>query len=70
MSSDEPKLPPIDFREDIHKYEAFNEEKEVKLVKCPHKETKIVNGTLKCKCGGGWSGPTANLLELQRLLSG
>lgn len=68
MEFDEPKLPPLDFREDVKKYEAFSEEKEVVFSKCPHKQTKIFNGTLKCKCGAGWSGPITQLLELQRLL--
>lgn len=63
------KLPPLDFREDVNKYEAFSESKEVEFTKCPHKETKIVDGTLKCKCGAGWSDSVLNLLELQRLLS-
>lgn len=63
------KLPPLDFREDVNKYEAFSESKEVEFTKCPHKETKIVDGTLKCKCGCGWSGVTRDLLLLQKLLS-
>lgn len=62
------KLPPLNFKDEVNKYEAFQETKEVEFVACPHKETKIVNGTLKCKCGAGWSSSIDNLLHLQKLL--
>jgi len=61
-------LPPLDFKEDVEKYDAFEEKKTVEFVKCPHKHTTIINGTLKCKCGAGWSGDVTDLIELQKLL--
>lgn len=63
------KLDPLDFTEEVKQYEAFSESKEVKFEKCPHKNTQIINGRLKCKnCGSGWIDSTSNLLKLQKLL--
>lgn len=65
----ESKLEPLDFTEEVKQYEAFSESKEVKLEKCPHKNTQIIDGKLKCKnCGVGWMDSPSNLLKLQKLL--
>jgi hypothetical protein len=62
-------LAPLDLTEEVEKYEAFEEKREVAFVKCPHKHTKIVNGRLKCSCGAGWTDSLDNLLKLQKLLT-
>ena len=62
-------LPKLDFAEDIEKYEAHAETKNIEFVKCPHKHTRIDNGVLKCSCGNGWHADNATLIELQKLLS-
>jgi hypothetical protein len=62
-------LPPLDFKEDIEKYEAFEEKKEIAFPKCNHSKAKIVDGKLKCHCGAGWTDTLPNLLKLQELLS-
>ncbi len=61
-------LPPLNFSEDVEKYEAFTESKTVYLPKCPHKDTEIKNGKLICKCGSAWSDTTSNLTLLKSLL--
>jgi hypothetical protein len=61
-------LPPLNFKEEVEKYDAFEEKKTVEFLKCPHKHTVIANGRLKCKCGNAWSGNIADLIELQKLL--
>lgn len=63
------KLPPLNFSEDVEKYEAFHETKEVAFPVCKHKDTKIKEGRLRCSCGCAWSAPIDKLIELQNLLS-
>lgn len=41
---------------------------ELNFKRCSHKDAKIINNELKCKCGVGWTGP--NLHHLQKLLQG
>lgn len=53
--------------EEVKKYEAKEEKREVKFNKCPHKEIEYVNGSIRCRCGVGWSG--ANLDKLFYLLT-
>jgi len=64
----ESNLPPLDFSQEVEEYEAYSESKEVKFIKCPHKNTKIVDGKLSCTCGAAWSDNTSNLVLLQKLL--
>lgn len=52
--------------EDIKKYEAFSESKDISFNKCLHKNLTIANGELRCKCGISWSGP--RLHELEKIL--
>jgi len=59
-------LPPLDFKEDIEKYDAKFQSKEVSFKKCPHTQTELKEGTLRCICGASWSG--TNLHKLQELL--
>lgn len=61
------KLPPLDFSEDVKEYEAHHEQKEVKFVKCDHRNAKIVNHELRCPCGAAWTGP--GLEDLYRKLT-
>lgn len=58
------KLPPIDFQEDIEKFEAFQETTKVKFKGCKHKNTKIVDGELRCQCGAAWIGNIEKLKEI------
>lgn len=60
-------LPPPNFKEDIEKYEAFSESKEVSFQKCSHKNIKFNKGELRCPCGVGFTGP--RLQELYTLLT-
>lgn len=62
-------LPPLDFTEEVEKYEAKQESATVDFPKCTHKNTKIENGSLKCTCGVRYYGSLPQLLELQKHLS-
>lgn len=53
--------------EDVVKYDAVSETREVFGNKCKHKDIKYLNGELRCKCGAAWSGP--RLDELYKLLT-
>lgn len=64
----ETPLPALDFKEEIELYEAKEEKTEINFPKCSHKETTIIDGWLKCKCGAGWTGPASMLVELKREL--
>lgn len=61
------KLPPLDLKEDIEKYEALNEAKEIKLIQCTHKHATIDRNTVKCPCGAAWTG--TRIHELYKLLT-
>lgn len=61
------KLPPLDLKEEVEKYEAFTEKKELNFTKCDHKEVKFVGDGLRCVCGAGWQGERLN--ELFELLT-
>ena len=50
------KLPPLNVKEDVEKFDAFSETKEINFIKCEHKQVKFENGRLKCVCGSGWEG--------------
>lgn len=63
------KLPPLDFSEEIEQYDAKFEKKEIVFPKCPHKDVRIENGWLKCKCGCGWQGTATQLAELFKTLT-
>ncbi len=62
-------LDPLNLEPEAKKYDAFSETKELEFKRCLHKNTKIINGELKClDCRAAWSGPGLN--KLQKLLSG
>lgn len=62
-------LKPLDLKKEVKDYEAFSEEKELKFERCPHRNTEIKDGELRClNCSAAWSGPGIN--RLQKLLSG
>lgn len=55
------KLPPLP--NDLDKeYEAVKETVELKFPKCKHKEVRVLDSELRCKCGAGWKGPNMNTL--------
>ena len=58
-----PPLPPSN--DEFWEGEKFSTE--IKEVRCKHKESKIINGELRCPCGACWSG--ANLDQLLKLLT-
>lgn len=58
-------LPPLDFKEEVEKYEALSERKEVFFKKCPHKQTKLTDNGLRCACGVSWYGPRQQMAQLQ-----
>ena len=62
-------LPPLNFDKEKEDYEAFEDKREVNFPVCKHKDTKIVDGWLKCKCGSGWTGPMIHLMELKQALA-
>ena len=68
MPSSEPKLPPLKFNDEIKEYEAYEEKTEVAFKKCPHHDTSVVDGWLKCKCGAGWQSDINTLQRLQKTL--
>ena len=60
-------LPPIDFSDEIKKFDAYHESKKVKMNKCNHiGKAKLVNGEIRCVCGAGWSG--GNIAALAKAL--
>ena len=61
------KLPPLDLKEDVEKYEAFSEQTEVSLKRCSHSQIKYTNGKLQCSCGVGYTGSRLN--EIYELLT-
>lgn len=63
------KLPPLNFEEDIEKYEAHDESSRIDFPVCKHKGATIVGRWLKCKCGVGWTAPASVLVELQKELN-
>jgi hypothetical protein len=56
------KLLPLDLKEEIEKYEAKGEKKEINFGKCKHKDATVKNGMLVCPCGSCWSGARINEL--------
>jgi hypothetical protein len=66
MSSSD--LPPIDVKEEIEKFQAFSESKEVVFSQCLHKSTEYdkEKAELRCNCGAAWSGERLN--ELKQVL--
>lgn len=62
------KLESLDFSEEIDQYRAYSESKEIKLDHCPHKNTTVMSGKLRCSCGASWYGSTQQLLELKKHL--
>lgn len=63
------KLKPIDFNEDIKRYDAKQEARDVKMPKCRHKELTYdaTRAEARCKCGAAWTG--IRLQELHDLFS-
>lgn len=43
--------------EDVEKYEARAESKEISFKKCNHKSLVKTPGMIRCKCGAAWGGP-------------
>lgn len=62
-------LPPLDHKEDIEKYEALHEKKEIVFSGCKHPQITFDKDKheLRCICGVAFTGP--RLHELERLLS-
>lgn len=46
-----------DLTDEVEKYEAFSEKREVVTKKCLHKNVGYKNGELRCPCGAAWMGP-------------
>ena len=67
MDSKKSKLTPLDLKEEVEKFEAFSEKKEIKFDRCKHKDVKYVDGKIVCPCGAAWAGP--RLQELFDLLT-
>lgn len=63
MASD---LPPIDTTDEVEKYEAHTEQKELVSAKCSHKRAEYRNGEVRCYCGAAWSGERIH--ELLKIL--
>lgn len=61
------KLPPLNVKEDVEKFDAFSETKEINFTKCDHKQVKFEQGRLRCVCGSSWEGERLN--ELFELLT-
>lgn len=63
MSSND--LPPIDVKEDVEKFQALSESKEIKFQGCKHKQAEYDRDRreLRCVCGSAWSGARLNELE-------
>lgn len=49
--------------EDVEKYEARAESKEISFKKCNHKSLVKTPGGIRCKCGAGFTGPGLDRLE-------
>ena len=64
------KLKPLDFTEDVKRYDAREEKKRVHTPKCRHKELTYAaeKAEVRCKCGAAWSG--VRLSELENLFTG
>ena len=45
------------FKKETDKYEAYEEKRLIDFPKCDHKNSKVVNGELRCPCGAAWRGP-------------
>jgi len=50
------KLKPLDLKEDVERYEARSEQKDVKFERCDHKDIKAVKDRLICSCGAVFTG--------------
>lgn len=52
-------------KDDVKRFEAFAEEKEVEFKRCSHKGAAYdkEKGELRCKCGCAWAGPRIHELE-------
>lgn len=63
-------LPPIwdneNLKEDVDRFEALQETKEIKFKKCKHKNIRYCDGGIRCTCGAGWFG--SNVDKLWKLL--
>lgn len=59
-------LPPLDTTEDVEKYDALAESKEIDHNVCKHVNARMVGQELRCPCGAGWTGP--RLHELLQIL--
>ena len=63
------KLPDLDFKEDVKKYQAFEVVTDLSFKGCKHKDVELneTRTILRCKCGASWTGP--RLGELKQLLT-
>ena len=50
------KIKPLNFKDEVKEYEAFEEKTTLNFNQCKHKNVEIVDGWLKCKCGAAWTG--------------
>ncbi len=62
-------LPPLNHKEDVERYEAYEEKKNVDFKGCKHKEVSFFQDKheLRCVCGASWTG--ARLHELYKALT-
>ena len=56
------KLKPLKFDEEVKKYEAVSEQKEVKFDRCDHKDATVDRDRIVCSCGAVWTGSRLNEL--------
>jgi len=62
MPNQDSSLPPLDFSEDIEKYDAKEERIELQHKRCTHENAVVEDGVLTCSCGAEWGGPQLNKL--------
>ena len=50
------KIDPIDTSEEIEKYKAHSESRELDSKRCKHERAEYKDGEVRCVCGAAWSG--------------
>lgn len=58
------KLPPLNLKEDVEKFEALSEKTEIAFQRCKHKQAEYDKdrGEVRCPCGASWTGARLNEL--------